>query len=189
MQIIPKITLKERQIAEKQKEFLKKLPEDETVYLHDFDGIQNDKPDLCIYQKLSKKYDIWVDSAPRDSGDVVDIFLTGATAVTLRKKYSPQIDIKKIREISENKIYNYLSEDENIYENTDGMVIIKEKQESFDFKTSDLVKRYSKTQNVFIYEPDVFNTNYWLNSDITGLLVDIEHYEAAKKWILKKKSL
>jgi len=190
MEIIPLIKLKNRKIIEEHKDLLEHLEEDKTLYVYDLDGIEKDKPDLCIYQKLSKKHNIWVDNAPRDLGDIVDVFLTGAASVTIRKKHYPQINTEKIREISENKIYEYI----NPYEkegalclDIDGLILFNEKQTSFNFQISDLFKKYSTRHDVFVYEPDINNIDYWSTSNIKGALIDINDWEKAKKWILKKK--
>jgi len=191
MEIIPVIKLKNKKIIEEHKDILEHLEEDKTLYVYDLDGIEKDKPDLCIYQKLSKKYNIWVDSAPRDLGDIVDIFLTGAVSVTIRKKYYPQINTGKIREISENKLYEYIDPHEKegpLGLDVDGLMLFNEKQINFNFQIRDLFKKYSTQQDVFIYESDMNNINYWSTSNITGLLIEISSLEEAKKWILKKKS-
>jgi len=188
MQTIPLIKLKDKKIIEEHKSLLDDLAEDSLIYIYDLDGIKKDKPDLCIYQKLSKKFNLWIDSGPRDLGDIVDIFLTGAVSVTIREKYCPQIDIAQIREISENKVYIFLSdkEDRLIYD-VDGLVIINEKQDNFDFQATDLLKKYSRQKDVFIYEGDVSNLAYWSKSEIKGLLVDVNKWKEANEWILKEK--
>lgn len=188
MEIIPLIKLEDKKIIKENENFLDSLEDDALIYIYDTDGIEKDKPCLCIYQNLSKKYSIWVDSAPRDLGDIVDIFLTGAVSVTIRKKYCPQINIEKIREISENKVYNNIIGEESILSsNTDGLVLLEEKQTSFDFQIGDLLKKHSKQRDVFVYEKDMEKLAYWSNSNIKGLLIDINKLEEANKWILKKK--
>ena len=188
MQIIPLIKLKNKKIIDDHVEFLEDLEEDGPLYVHDLDGIEKDKPCLCIYPRLSKKHNIWIDSGPRDLGDIVDIFLTGATSVTIRKKYFPQINTERIREISENKIYEHVSDEESrLISAVDGLVLINEKQTSFDIQTNDLLKKYSKQKDVFVYESDISNLAYWSKSEIKGLLIDISSWEEAEKWIQKRK--
>jgi len=181
MQIIPLIKLKNRQITEESLKGLDKIDEGKTVYIYDLDGIEKDKPDLCIYQKLSKKYDIWVDSTPKNLGDVVDIFLTGAVAAIIRKTYFPQINIESIREISENKVYEY-AEEKEILSKADGLIINE------DASNFDLAKKYSNQYDVFVYEKNIENLSYWINTNIKGLLVDVNKWEEANTWIQKKKS-
>jgi hypothetical protein len=189
MEIIPLIKLKNKKIIEEHEKFLGRLGENKTLYVYDIDGIAKDKPDLCIYQKLSKKYNLWIDNAPRDLGDVVDVFLTGATSVIIRKKYCPQIRIEQIREISENKVYEHLRENENeFFSDVDGLVLINEKQTAFDFQTNDLLKKYSRQNDVFVYEADMSNLAYWSKSEIKGLLIDVSKWEEAEKWVQREKS-
>ncbi len=83
----------------------------------DLDGIEKDESNLDIYQKLSKKYQLWIDAAPRTLGDVVDVFMAGAKNITLRKTFYPQVNLESIREITENKIYANIE----IYDQTDSL--------------------------------------------------------------------
>src|SRR4030042_4855506 len=103
MQIIPLIEINNKKIQNSER--LEKLTEDDLLYVIDLDGLEKDKSNLDIYQKLSKKYQLWIDAAPRKLGDVVDIFMAGATNITLRKTFYPQVNIERIREVTENKIY------------------------------------------------------------------------------------
>ena len=86
MEIIPVITMEKREISKKQSKFLKKYLDERArqkpLYILDLFGINKDKPNLCTYQKLSKDFELWIDSGPRNLGDVVDIFMAGANAVS-----------------------------------------------------------------------------------------------------------
>jgi len=75
MEIIPLIYLKKRKIlAEKEGECLslnemsEQINKDEKIYVLDIDGIEKDKPNLCLYPKLSENHKIWVDAGPRVLG-------------------------------------------------------------------------------------------------------------------------
>ena len=107
MEIIPLLTMKKRNIQNKNyKEILEKIGDDQLIYIYDLDGIEKDKPNLCTFQKLSKTHLLWIDSGPRDLGDVVDSFMSGVEAVTLRDDLWKNIFLENIREITENKIYS-----------------------------------------------------------------------------------
>jgi len=191
MKTIPLIKLQNKKIIPEHEKLLSNIEEDQTIYVHDLDGITRNKPDLCVYQKISKKYDLWIDSAPRNLGDIVDIFLTGAASVIIRKKYYPQINIGKIREISENKIYTTITtiDEDTLYTNSDGLILINsEEQTNLDIQKTDIIKKYANQKEVFVYEPEIDNINYWLSLSIAGIITDIENYEEAKNWIQKKRS-
>jgi hypothetical protein len=184
MKIIPVIKLKDRKIIPEHEASLEKLAEDALVYIYDIDGIEKDKPALCIYQTLSKKYLLWIDSGPRTLGDIVDIFLTGAESITIRKKYYPQINIEKIRDFSENKIYTCVENEENaLYSDSDGLVLMDNKNKI----NIALAEKYSTKKDIFIYTSDAHDINYLSKTIIKGLLTDITALDEAKKWIQKKK--
>ncbi len=189
MQIIPLIKIRGKQIIDKHEAFLEHLEEGDTIYVYDLDGIEKSKPALCYYQKLSKKHTLWVDSGPRNLGDVVDVFLAGAASITIRKKYYPQVNIENIRELSENKVYTHIrpnKKEGGLFFESDGIVAINTDKNQ---TTCNLIKKYTNQKDVFVYEPDKENINYLLKTGIKGLIVDIEKFEETKKWIQKKKSL
>ena len=84
MEIIPMIFLKNEKLINtklsKAKHFnnvLEKTSES-TLYILDNDGIEKNKPNLNLYQELSKSYILWVDAGPRNIGDVVDLVIAGS---------------------------------------------------------------------------------------------------------------
>jgi len=182
MEIIPVIKIKKRDLTEKQSEFLKELSDkgeyEKPLYILDLYGIEKDKPNLCTYQKLSKDFNLWVDSGPRNLGDVVDVFMAGANAITLRRNLWPNINISSIREISENKVYIKLEKaalEEVTFYNSDGIINFISKEEiEDDYKYEHKLKMLISKSNFFAYEEDVKNLNYWKTYGVENLLVDIE---------------
>ena len=182
MEIIPVIKIKKRDLTEKQSEFLKELSDkgeyEKPLYILDLYGIEKDKPNLCTYQKLSKDFNLWVDSGPRNLGDVVDVFMAGANAITLRRNLWPNINISSIREISENKVYIKLEKaalEEVTFYNSDGIINFSSKEEiENDYKYEHKLKMLISKSNFFAYEEDVKNLNYWKTYGVENLLVDIE---------------
>jgi len=69
MEIIPLINLKRRKIIEPKHASnlsLKKILErykNKKLYILDYDGLEKNKPNLCLYQKLSKYHEIWAITA------------------------------------------------------------------------------------------------------------------------------
>lgn len=181
MEITPILTLDKRISTNEQSDLLKNLSNLDSykiLYVLDLYGINKDKPNLYVYQKLSRDFDLWIDSGPRNLGDVVDNFLAGATAITIREKYWPNVDVSRIREISENKIY--LNLDTNALENldyydVDGLVNFKTGEEvERDFKLGSLIKQTVLKKQTFCYEKDIKNITYWKSLGIDKFLVDID---------------
>ena len=194
MQIFPLLELNNRKIQNP--DLLENINEDDFLYVIDLDGIEKDKPNLCHYQKLSKKYQLWIDNAPRTLGDVVDAFLAGAENVTIRKTFYPQVNLESIREITENKIYANIEMYKNadlykdgFFENVDGLVNFYEKNVlEKDLEKKDAIKNYSLKNKLYVFEKDVNSTDYWQNFNLEGFIVDLLKYKEFKqKWPLKEK--
>ena len=189
MEIIPVLTLDKRIDTKEQSELadrLEGIESDKTVYILDLHGINKDKPNLCVYQKLSRDFDLWIDSGPRNLGDVVDNFLAGASAVTLRDNTWKNINIPGIREVSENKIYLDLNSkiiDGLNYYDIDGLVNFKQRndvEKDADFSYS--LKKISVKNNIFSYETDIKNLTYWKALGINKLLVDFDKLEEFERY-------
>jgi hypothetical protein len=196
MELLPFITMKKRKIiknAFSTKEITDELNEINKVYILDLDGIEKDKPNLCTFQRLSVTHDLFVDSGPRDLGDVVDLILAGATEVTIRRGLCPQLVIESIREITENKIYANIEVGERISDSfmyaVDGFINLSRNKMEIDYNFEDTLKQYKNQKNTFVYEYDPANILYWEKHGINGLLVDIEKLEEFKKWMAKQKLL
>jgi len=197
MDIIPLIYLKKGKIMVEQEEYhlpfneiLEQVDKDANIYVLDTDGIEKDKPNLCLYQNLSKSHVLWVDTGPRVLGDIVDVIMAGATNITVRNNLWHGLDVSSIREITENKIYagvGLKSQDDRNTEifpfyDVDGLVVLDEKnQVERDFKYGSFLKNLCIKHEVYTYERDPKNINYWKNMGITGLLVNISKIKEFKK--------
>lgn len=182
MEFIPLVYIKDRKIHPGKtsnpisiSELLKQTMKIKKLYIFDIDGIERDEPNLCIYQKLAGQIDFWIDSGPRDKGDIVDATMSGATDVTLRKKLCPKLQVSEIKEISENKIYEKIDFIEGkSFSDIDGFVNFNGREEIEGiFGYSDKLKRKSAKSIVYSYENDLKNLNYWKSFNIAGLLVDL----------------
>lgn len=195
MEIIPIITLKNYNITnplislENISQYVK---EEEKIYILDLNGIEKDKPNLCIFQKLSSSYQLWVDCGPRNFGDIVDIFTTGATSVTIRKALFHSINISDIRDVSENKVYLNLdfqnfekhANDDLLTEKYDGIVNFNTKEEiEQNFSLHEYIKKIVKQNKIYFYENDYKNYVFWERLGATGLLVDIDKLKEFKNGI------
>lgn len=186
MHNIPLIKINNKRIQDS--ELLDKLNDEELVYLIDLDAIERDKPNLDIYQKLSKKYQLWIDNAPRTLGDVVDVFMTGAANITLRINLYPKINLEKIREVTENQIYANIEmcygqgDYEKFFYDVDGITSFYNREElEKDFKKYDIIKKFSAKNKLFLYENNKQNISYWDKLNPNGFLVDILNYEEFNK--------
>jgi uncharacterized protein related to proFAR isomerase len=195
MEIIPCVTLKNYKIinnsisATNISEYIK---EDEVLYILDLDGIEKGKLNLCIFQKLSSKYQLWIDCGPRNIGEVVDIFMAGATSITVRRNLNPSFSISDIRDISDSKIYlnidfkdykNY-SDDDLFLKEYDGFVNFNNKEEiEQDFKFEDYLNKMKN--KIYCFENNPKNNSFWERFGVIGLLVDINKFKGFKNGLRK----
>jgi len=163
-------------------EILEHVDKDVNIYVLDTDGIEKDKPNLCLYRKLSKSHALWIDTGPRVLGDIVDVIMAGATNITIRNKLWQGPDVSCIKEITENKIYEGVDLKNQVQNNkeigtlydVDGWVVLDGKnQVGRDFKYGSFLKNLCIKHEVYAYERDSKNINYLKNMGITGILVDI----------------
>jgi len=188
MDIIPLIRIYKRKIVnsnyndfENFKILLQKY-KDEYIYIFDHDGINKNRPNLCIFQKLSKNHDLWVDSGPRVFGDIVDSIVAGASKITVRKNFVINADTLSINEILENEIYMNIdkkffqsSNNDLIKKNVNGFVILNdEKTSNYDFKDNSDIRNIVNNNNSYAYLSSKEDIHYINKFDFKGLLVDIE---------------
>jgi len=192
MEIIPTIHLKKRKIVEPKysgdsplSSILERF-KNKKVYILDHDGLEKNKPNLCLYQKLSKNHEIWVDAGPQVVGDVVDSVIAGAMTITIRKKLWREINLSGIKDITENKIYadtdqynyNTPSTAISLGYNVDGLVIFdKKNQIESDFKYTEYLKSICKRYETYAYEIKKTNSVYWKKLGVKGLLTEIDKIE------------
>jgi len=196
MEIIPLINLKKGKMVEPKylenvslNELLEQFKDDK-LYILDHDGIEKNKPNLCLYQKLSKHHELWVDAGPQALGDVVDSVIAGANSITIRKNLWRDIDISGIREITENKIYGEVTLEKysnsgtitSLVYNVDGLVVFdKKNQIEGDFKSAERLKDICKRYETYAYGLKKKNAPYWKKLGVTGLLIEIEKAEEFKR--------
>lgn len=115
--------------VEKLKELGKKYGH---VYVMDLDGVKRDRPNLDIYQKLSHKPFLWIDSLPRDLEDVMDIVIVGAERVTIGDIFGDD-DLRKIRDMCDIEIFLRGNDEKEAAEKAkkfgfDGVVLVSPKE-------------------------------------------------------------
>ena len=189
MDLVPVIYIENKEIKTSKtsecvslKNFLKENKNNKKIYILDIDGIKQDKPNLCTYQRLAGFYDLWVDNGPRNIGDIVDTTLAGATNITLRKKLLSHLTILDIREITENKIFFKVDihNAKQLYD-SDGIVIFNKKENiELDFKLKEFFKNMIQKTEIYLYEPNLENQKFWKKLGASGLLVDLENIKDLK---------
>ena len=186
MQLIPFITLKNHKIHPgptsktiPDTDLLNQIKTDTPIYFYDLDGITNDKPNLCLFQKLGTKISLWTDSGPRVLGDIVDTVMAGAHRITLRPPLWTLKTIENIQEITEQQLYIYQDTTNLTSPNTtaDGLVFLNQSEKLKNhFKQESYLKTLSLKTPVYLYDPDKNNYSYWQKLGLTGILIDLEHY-------------
>ena len=197
MKIFPFVKLKRKKIVMEKKVSTRSVYEileqnkENNIYVLDTDGIEGNKPNLSMYQKLSESHKLWIDGGPRILGDVVDMVMAGAINITIRKNLCHGLDVSSIREITENKIYAnigfWILEKQNkelpLFYDYDGLVFLDEKnQKKRDFKYDSFLKNLCLKHELYAYESDSKNISYWTNIGATGLLVNLNRLEEFKKY-------
>jgi len=196
MEIIPLIYVKNRKIYTEKEgkpvsldEVLEQMDEEDSIYFLDIDGIEKNKPNLCTYQRITEKQDIWVDAGPRVLGDVVDLIMAGANRITIRNNLFPMEEIPNIKEVTENMIYTVVelrNEKERMFSfsplpGVDGLVFFSDKKQiEMDFKTGELFRTLCNKYKVYAAEADRKNSSYWEKMGATGILLD---FKIAKNWV------
>ena len=132
------------------------------------------------YQRIPGKENAWIDTGPRDLGDIMDAVMAGAKSITIRKNLWPKLEINKIKEMTENEIFIVFETDnENLQTNysssdIDGFVLFKKREEiEKQFGMNNQIKRMTMKNKVYAYEADPNNISFWKNMTITGLIVDL----------------
>jgi hypothetical protein len=193
MDFIPLLRLDKQITINKIPSFLEsikgKINEGDKIYLYDQNGIEKNKPNLCIYQRLSRDYNLWVDSGPRNLGDIVDVFLTGAERTTIHEKLYPNLNLSEIREITENKIFlriDFEQPTDHLFPKVDGVVCFEnmEKVEN-NFKYTDYLKQIQiKNTPLYVYENNPEKIFFWKKYNIQGILTDFDKIKRLKKYEL-----
>jgi len=197
MKIIPLIYFQKRKIyAEKDgdvlspKELLTYVDKDTEIYVFDKDGVERDKPNLCLYPKLSEHLKIWVDAGPRVLGDVVDEVMAGATNITVRMHLWPKVDITAIQDLTENEIYAYIDlKSQNrqdvglpFFEGFAGLTVFATKNQiEMNFRSRGILRQFRTKNSFYAYESDPKHVPYWEKLGAEGLLVEISKIKEFEK--------
>ena len=198
MDIIPVIHIKKRKISAKKggkvlslQELLDHIDTDKPLYILDEDGIEDDKPNLCSYPKLSEHCTIWVDAGPRVLGDVVDAVTAGAGNIIIRKEVWPTVEGSQIKEITENEIYSVLDlqahdgyiADMSLVNDVDGLVVLEDTDQiKSDFKTGGFLRNLCAKHKIYLYVSSLMHKSHWEELGVAGLLIDLNKARGFKDY-------
>lgn len=191
MNIIPLLHMKKKRIRTTQdaviqvREVFKRIKKDTELYILDDDGITENKPNLSLYQQLSERYTLWVDTGPRSLGEVMDVVMAGATTVVVRTYRWPKIDLANIREITECDIYAILENDKEpmLLSEVNGLVFFPVKDQTEENNSPHpLLRGFIEKLPIYVYEPDPKKEHDWEAAGVTGVLIDIENIEENKTY-------
>ena len=187
MELIPLISLNKRKIWSGDSkasiytnELIQNIKTDTPVYFLDQDGILNDKPNLCLYQKIGSKINLWIDSGPRELGDIVDIIMAGAQRITIRPSLWNPNNIENAKEITEQQIFIHQEEINKPLSllNSDGIVLLNHTSIlKNSFKLESTLKTLSLKTNLYIYDSNWKAYLHWQKLGITGILIDFINYK------------
>lgn len=189
MELIPIIYLKKRKkysdINTKNnisdEEIIDVLSLYKNLYLYDMDGIKSNKPNYCTYQRFSTLAELWIDSAPRNMGDIVDNLMAGGNNIVIQEQKWIGGILSDIKNITQNNIFCKI-EDESIEyykmlykEGIEGLIILKnheEIQNNFTFKN--YVKTLAEKTSLYGFESNPKNLSYWKNIKAKGVFIEID---------------
>ncbi len=198
MEIIPLIYIKHRKKYSdydnnnkiSDEKIMQVLSKNKKLYLYDMDGIKENKPNLCSYQRFSTLAELWIDAAPRDLGDIVDNLMAGGNNIIIQeKKWIGEI-FSEIKKITHNNIFyrlDFENERSDIYDaistpDIDGVIVLKNYEEIRDNHTiGNFVKNLSEKTTIYGFEDNPKDFSYWKKIKAKGVFVEIDKLEEFKK--------
>lgn len=193
MEIIPTIYLENRKIQIEKNganisldKVLENVDKDKEIYFFDIDGIEKNKPNICTYQKIAEKRDVWVDTGPRALGDVVDLLMAGTNKITIRPNLFPIKETPSIKDMTENIIYSMvdLPYDKETFFNAsdfpgiDGLIFFPdEKRTVVRFQKEEELKKLCNKYKIYVGDSNEKNIPYWKKIGVSGLLLDLKNYK------------
>jgi uncharacterized protein related to proFAR isomerase len=77
------------------------------VFVLDIGGIESNKPDLDLIKKLSQHKEVWLDSGSGNTGNIMDLFVSGASRVVVGTKSIGNLEtLSEAIHLSENIIFS-----------------------------------------------------------------------------------
>jgi hypothetical protein len=150
------------------------------LYVIDVQGIKKNRPHYPFYQRFSSLYNLWVDTGPRNNGDVVDDIFSGAKYIIIRKNIWQEVSLETIRQFTDQEVFiaielQHIAQlDENValIDEADGVVLFITKNSMLDFKMESKLNQMIKNNNFYVFD-DVVNERKWSSRKIKGFLKEI----------------
>lgn len=150
------------------------------LYVIDEQGITKNQPQYAFYQRFSSLFDLWVDTGPREMGDVVDDIFSGAKRIIIRLNLWNESTLSQIRELTDHEIFlavdlvqmNEILSYPLLFDEVDGIVLFLTSEKNTDFKLVSKINQITRNKPVYIFDSKV-NEPYWSTKNIKGLLQDI----------------
>lgn len=192
MDIIPLISIRKGRLLDGKEgnpisldDLFKRVEKNSLLYVLDFDGIEQNNPNLELYQRLTEQCVLWIDDGPRRIDDVMDTIMAGATNLTLREELWPEMDLPGVFELTDDEVYlgitspqgqkdfNFSSPQQEI-----GAVVFSQEPETNDeFTTMSFLKDMAVRHKIYLYTSTQGSHTTWEARGITGVLLDLNKRE------------
>ena len=112
--------------------------------------------------------------------------MAGAEKITIRKNKWEKFDFTTLKEITENSVFICMERNSNIDDiiinSSDGIVLSEKKDDiERDFKFESNIKSLCMKKDIYSFESDIKNYNFWKNIGIKGLIVPLDLVEVFMK--------
>ena len=113
--------------------------EHDELYVVDYDGIHNNKSNLDVFKRVSRKPFLWIDAFPRRTEDIIDLVVAGAKRLTARISMGEKT-LRSVREFYEGELYVTAKDERSAVQicrrlNLDGVVLMEPSSRSRDTLT------------------------------------------------------
>jgi hypothetical protein len=185
MQIVALVTIMKKQLYCDQlqtsislQEILNKTDEETPLYLQDHDALQGQGPSFDVFQRLCVHRPLWIDAGPQSVGDVIDLFMAGATVVIIRPHHWKRCSMQDIKQYTENPVYYEIStHDPGIsLTESDGYVFLDDSQLSTASQLPSNIMRLGSTKPVYVYTTAAYLPSEWKEKAQVGRIIDLKDY-------------
>ena len=198
MDIIPLIALRKGSILDGKDgnlisldDLFKRVEKDSLLYILDFDGIEQNNPNLELYQRLTEHCVLWIDDGPRRIDDIMDTIMAGATNITLREDLWPEMDLPGVFELTDDEVFiginstrRQLPSVASSLQHDIGVVVFNQGPQTDDtFTSASFYKDLAIKHKLYLYNPVENTQAQWETCGITGLLLDLNKKEGKQDGI------
>lgn len=187
MNIVPLISLRAGKILDGRQgnplsidDLFKRVEKDSMLYVLDYDGIERNNPNLELYQRLTEQCTLWIDNGPRQLDDVMDTIMAGATNITMREEFWPEMDLPGVFELTDDEVYVVLDTTEKqqpfvippLQQDIGAVVFHQTTQAEEGFTMLSHIKDLAVHHKIYLYITELNTQENWESRGITGVLLD-----------------